>query len=720
MKHILSPFLLLAALLARGGATELGLPRLPTAISSFGAATLGDTVWTYGGHVGVEHEHTRTNQIGRLWGAGPGDAAWRTGPESLPVQGTALVAGRGRLYRLGGLQARNDAGEKEDLHSTSSVESWAPGESAWRTETALPEARSSHDAVVVGDWLHVAGGWTLAGASSNGVWLSTAWKADLRNVPLRWEPTADLPAPRRAMALAALSDGFLLVGGLGEGKPRSEAWRFRASNNTWHPVPAFPGGDRLRGFGSSAVGVHGGAVASGWDGRLWFFQEASDTWHDSGLRWSTPRFFHRLVALPGGRVAALAGASEQRHCPDAEVLSVPSVAAGPAQWTSLRADGQGVARSDRLPLQWSSEQNVRWSAALPGYGQSAPVIWGDAVYLTLAVGDSRKETLRVLCLNLVDGRERWCHDLVPSRIQEVSPYFSRAAPSPVVDADGVVAWFETGDVIALNHAGQRRWHRDTLDGGRAYEGNHGWGASLAQSKELVFLLQEMKPAGRFLALAKSDGAVRWEHERDGRVSWSSPVAVAEEAGRTRLFISSTGVVEEWDTAGKRLWREEGLEGNTVACPAVRGEVVYVAGGQPGHSRALRRGEAPGPEGRTQWTASGVTGNFASPLLHRDRVYFVNKAGVASAVDARDGRVLWTERLAEDNWAAPLAWRDRLYFTSKTGVTQVVDANAEAFTVLARNTLPVVNTRLYAMVAGRDCLLLREGSRLWCVAEESTP
>ena len=37
-----------------------------------------------------------------------------------------------------------------------------------------------------------------------------------------------------------------------------------------------------------------------------------------------------------------------------------------------------------MPLQWSPEKNVAWTADVPGYGQSSPIIWGDRILILYA------------------------------------------------------------------------------------------------------------------------------------------------------------------------------------------------------------------------------------------------------------------------------------------------------------------------------------------------
>ena len=54
-------------------------------------------------------------------------------------------------------------------------------------------------------------------------------------------------------------------------------------------------------------------------------------------------------------------------------------------WHQWRGpNNNGVAESD-APLNFSPTENVKWKIAIPGKGNSTPIIWGDTIYLTTAV-----------------------------------------------------------------------------------------------------------------------------------------------------------------------------------------------------------------------------------------------------------------------------------------------------------------------------------------------
>ncbi|HKY31644.1 MAG TPA: PQQ-binding-like beta-propeller repeat protein [Candidatus Polarisedimenticolia bacterium] len=55
-------------------------------------------------------------------------------------------------------------------------------------------------------------------------------------------------------------------------------------------------------------------------------------------------------------------------------------------WPSFRGPlGNGLAPDADPPHEWSEGSNVRWKVELPGEGHSTPIVWGDRVYLTVAI-----------------------------------------------------------------------------------------------------------------------------------------------------------------------------------------------------------------------------------------------------------------------------------------------------------------------------------------------
>ncbi len=348
-------------------------PVLPEAITSFGACDSAGWAWVYGGHTGRAHEHSRDNVTGAFHRLNLADGtSWQSLPAGPALQGTALVAASdGGLWRIGGMTAHNARGERDDLHSTASVARFDPVRGTWAEATPLPEARSSHDAAVVGDVVYVFGGWTLAGGDE-GTWLGTAWSADLRADPVVWQP---VPAPvhtRRAAATATLDGRLVLLGGIGPDGFVTANEVYDPRTRTWSSAPALPGNT----FGAAARELRGRLVASVDDGGL-FTWDGHGEWRRIG-QLETPRFFHRFVAAGDDRLLALGGASRGGHTHACEPVSLEPDARFELREYAIPAPGRVATRQGLLlagNVLWAFGGNRRLPGDRFAAGQFADDVW---------------------------------------------------------------------------------------------------------------------------------------------------------------------------------------------------------------------------------------------------------------------------------------------------------------------------------------------------------
>jgi hypothetical protein len=298
-----------------GDAAASALPPLPEPLASFGAAVSDGWLYVYSGHIGTEHAHSRENLSNHFRRIKlDGGAAWEELPIDQPLQGLPLVAHNGKLYRAGGLSFRNAADADPDMHSVADFACYDPAAGKWTALAPLPEARSSHDAVVIGDRLYVLGGWTLAG-ESKGRWLDTAWSFDLTNPQGKWEPVAAPTFKRRALAAAHWNNHLVAIGGMddnGDGKISRRVDGLDLATGQWRELPQLPRA-QMAGFGVSAWNLDGRLLVSGADGQVHQLADDGTAWQPVG-ELATGRFFHRLMPGADATLLAVAGASpEEGH-----------------------------------------------------------------------------------------------------------------------------------------------------------------------------------------------------------------------------------------------------------------------------------------------------------------------------------------------------------------------------------------------------------------------
>jgi len=318
--------LALAALCASARAETIAsiLPPLPEPVTSLGAVTHDGWLYVFGGHQGERHEYTADKVSGSLHRLNlERGQSWERLPSAAPGQGQPLVAHGTSIYRVGGMAARNAPGEKQDLISAALVQRFDGKTLRWEEVVALPEPRSSHDAVVVGDRLFVVGGWQLSGGTRKPVWPDTALVLDLANPSAGWK-TFPQPFRRRALSVATSGNRVICIGGMNsDGNPTLAVEIFETTTGEWSKGPDLPSG-KFKGFACSAIGQGGRVYANTFQGDLLRLSADERSWEKVG-RLAHPRMAHRLVTAGATQVIALGGEDGEAKRPDLELLTPTDV-----------------------------------------------------------------------------------------------------------------------------------------------------------------------------------------------------------------------------------------------------------------------------------------------------------------------------------------------------------------------------------------------------------
>ena len=424
------------------------------------------------------------------------------------------------------------------------------------------------------------------------------------------------------------------------------------------------------------------------------------------------------------------------------LFGLPAVS-GAGNWPQFQGPVPADVDLSRFPLKWSPEENMQWTAEIAGYGQSSPVTWGERVFIT-SISGPKKEHCHIAAFDLKAGKKLWQHDLESATQGENSNYVSKAAPTPVADAAGLVCFFEGGNLLALTHDGQVRWERNLVTQFGPIESRHGLSASLEQSDDRVFVWVERSKDPYVLAIEKASGKEIWKSAGLGVTSWASPRLVPLQSGQ-HLVLSGIGALAGLDPmTGRQLWRFEGIKGNSTPTPAPIGGGRFLIGATAGRgdADAGKAAESNGLIAIKQradgtfaadfvWKAKRATSSFGSPIAYQGLAYYVNAAGVLFCLDLETGEERYSNRISDSIWATPMPIGDRICFFGKSGTVSIVSAGPN-FESLAENitweatTPPQDNSGgrsfggsvLYATAFANDRLLLRRGDKLYCVVVSS--
>jgi outer membrane protein assembly factor BamB len=400
------------------------------------------------------------------------------------------------------------------------------------------------------------------------------------------------------------------------------------------------------------------------------------------------------------------------------MLLMLSALAPAENWPGWRGpDHNGISAETKLPAQWTATENVRWKAKLPGAGVSAPVVWGERVFVTASDG-RLNDRLHLLCFHRDTGKPLWHARFFGSAVSEgqFAPG-GMAVPTPATDGKRVFALFGTGDLVCVDFEGRPVWVRSLAQEYGPFRNRWGMAASPVLVGDLLVVQVDHSGPSYLLGIDAATGADRWRKERDTSVNWSSPVPVRV-GKKTQLVTVGTYVMQAYDAAdGAELWSVQGMHMQCIPTPVAAGDRVFAMGTRDFSTLAVRLEDGRGDRTKTHvaWKVRSGSANIPSPLVLDGLYYFVEDNGVANCLKADSGERVWRERLGGRKYSASLVAGDgKLYFTSEDGKVTVVKLGPK-FEVVARNDVGELVVASPALSQGR--VFLRGDKHLYCIGEK---
>ncbi len=407
-------------------------------------------------------------------------------------------------------------------------------------------------------------------------------------------------------------------------------------------------------------------------------------------------------------------------------------------WPQFRGpSASGVSDGKSLPTEWdlASGQNVKWKTDLPGLGFSSPVIWGNRVFVTTAVGEKGEASLKVglygdimpvdenfphkfqvICLDKASGKILWtqtCHEGVPKIKRHTKA--SHANCSVATDGKRVVAFFGAEGLYAFDMDGKPIWKKDlgTLDSGYYVVPAAQWGfaSSPVIFEDRVIIQADVQKDSFLASFAAEDGREIWRAQRNDVPTWSTPT-IHRSAGRAQIICNGHREIAGYEFAtGKKLWEMEGGGDIPVPTPVLGDGLVYVASahGNAAPIFAIRTdatGELEQPEPgesnkQVAWHRGRVGVYMQTLLLYNDVLYGCRDNGVLLAYNAKTGEELFKERVGTGSagfTASMVAGDGKIFITSEEGDVYVVKAG-RTFERLGRNPLGEVSMATPAISDG---------------------
>src|SRR5262252_1267293 len=232
-------------------------------------------------------------------------------------------------------------------------------------------------------------------------------------------------------------------------------------------------------------------------------------------------------------------------------------AAAQTNWPSFRgANAEGIAKGAATPTVWNTDksENVLWKKPIPGLGHSSPIIWGDRLFVTTAVNESKTAPLKVglygdpgsaedndvqqwkiFCLDKATGNILWektAYKGAPR--QKRHPKATHAYCTMATDGTALVAFFGSEGLYCYVMDGHLRWRKDlgTLrispvvynDAPDPKGADLEWGfaSSPIIYSNRIFVQCDVLTNGFVTALSLADGKEVWRTPRDDTATWSTP------------------------------------------------------------------------------------------------------------------------------------------------------------------------------------------------------
>jgi outer membrane protein assembly factor BamB len=411
-------------------------------------------------------------------------------------------------------------------------------------------------------------------------------------------------------------------------------------------------------------------------------------------------------------------------------------------WRGPEANGMAIGDA---PLHWTDTENVRWKTAIPGRGNSSPVLWGDKIFITTAVptgaaskkepapksgrggfnaaaqGPQAEHRFDVLCIDRKTGKVLWqrtAKTAVPHEGYH-GTYGSFASNSPVTDGKHVYAFFGSRGIYTYDMDGNLVWEKDF---GVQMKMRMAFGEGMAPvlSGDRLILVFDHEGDSFMSVLDKNSGKEIWRVERDEATNWAAPLVV-EYQGRKQIITAGSNKVRSYDfNTGELIWECGGLGANTIPQPVSQDDLVFVMTGYRNPNlmaiRLGRTGDLTGTDA-VVWNQTRGNSYTPSPVLYDNKLYVLTDDAMVSCYNASTGEPYYHQTRLPKTYSfksSPVGANDKLYLASENEDV-VVLRMGEKFEVLATNTMK--DQMFIATPAiSRGEIFLRSQNTLFCISD----
>ncbi|HXG09173.1 MAG TPA: PQQ-binding-like beta-propeller repeat protein [Gemmataceae bacterium] len=395
-------------------------------------------------------------------------------------------------------------------------------------------------------------------------------------------------------------------------------------------------------------------------------------------------------------------------------------------WPRFRGpNGTGTAPDLDVPIRWNERENILWKTALPGPGNSSPVVWGDHIFLQSSTPDARERML--LCLSARDGKILWSRTVPGAPFKKLNPRNTHASSTPAADGERVYTIFWDGNgqtVHAYDFKGTPLWthHLGT------FTSQHGAGASPIVYDGRLYINNDQDGSAAVICLDAATGRQLWEAKRPAfRACYSAPFMLERPGEPPVLIVASTAGITAYNPSnGSEVWNFTwsfpGMALRTVGSPLYHQGLVFACAGD---GSGLRHMIAVKADGRGDVSKTHLAWEnrdksllpYVPTILARGGhlYYITDTIGLAVCMEAKTGKVVWSERLEGPVTASPVLIDGKVYAINEAGTVYVFAADPAGFKLLAKNSVDEPVRASPAVADNR--LFIRGANHLYCIAKK---
>jgi len=393
-------------------------------------------------------------------------------------------------------------------------------------------------------------------------------------------------------------------------------------------------------------------------------------------------------------------------------------------WPSFRGpNGKGITNDTGFPTKWGPGENIKWKVALPGDGNSSPIVSNG--YVFVASADNQGANRILSCYDRSNGELQWSKVVQykgGEQTHKTNPY---SGSTPVSDGKRVIVWHGSAGLFCYDFSGKSLWKQTELG-----SASHMWGygSSPIIYKDRVIINFGPGKNTFMVALGLENGKVIWKTKEpggsddgSGRMvgSWSTP-AIIKVDGQDQILCSMPTRVVAYDPEnGKIMWSVGGL-------PSPRGDLVYtsvVLGDDYGIAMGGYKGPAIGfhfggegdvtAQNRFWHQRDRQPQRIGSGVIVGDYLYIGNAGpNTIECIHAKTGKQMWQERAAGAHWGSVVLAEGKIYANSQDGSTTIFLPNPKKFELISVNNL---NERTNSTPAFSDGeIFQRTEKHLYCI------